>query len=193
LNPSKATTGQQEKGELKSTVPMPPDGTPNSPGLRDFFFGKAKDLFRDRPQLGEAYFAAFKAADAGLRAEKGDLKGEPDRAGIEAQALKIALGNTIDFNGAQVKVPAGMDPSKFKGYVNNAVAAVVKSAGGKDDWADRIQGYRLHEQDGVGSGRYAIMDGPIPIMRPDGKGPLTIDLRQQYGPSAAASRPAAAP
>lgn len=188
LNPNKATTGQLEKGELKSTVPMPSDGTNNNPGLRDAFFRQARDLFRDRPQLGEAYFAAFKAADAGLRAEAGDLKGDPNPT-IEKKALKIALGNTVDFNGAQVKVPDGMDPSKFKGYVNNAVAAAVQSAGGGADWADRIRGYRLHEGDvssadggGVGSGRYTIMDGAIPMRRPDGKGPLTIDLRKQYAP-----------
>lgn len=189
LNPNKSTTGQQEKGELKSTVPMPPDGTNNNPGLRDTFMRQARDLFRDRPQLGEAYYAAFKAADAGLRAESGDLKGDPNSA-IENKALKIALGNTIDFNGSRVKVPDGMDPSKFKGYVNNAVAAAVKSAGGGEDWADRIQGYRLHEGDisatdsgGVGSGRYTIMDGTMPMRRPDGKGPLTIDLRKQFAPS----------
>lgn len=195
LNPNKATTGQQEKGELKSTVPMPPDGTNNSPGLRDRFMREAGDLFRDRPQLGEAYYAAFKAADAGLRAKSGDLKGETNYS-IENQALKIALGNTIDFNGSKVKVPIGMDPTKFKGYVNNAVAAVVKSAGGGADWADRIQGYRLHEGDvsagdsggSVGSGRFTIMDGQIPMMRPDGKGPLTIDLRKQYAPSSGANQ-----
>lgn len=181
LNPNKATTGQQEKGELKSTVPMPADGTNNQPGLRDQFFREARDLFRDRPQLGEAYFAAFKAADAGLRAESGDLKGDPNPS-LEKQALKIALGNTQDFNGSRVKVPDGMDPSKFKGYVNNAVAASVKASGGGNDWADRIQGYRLHE-DEVGSGRYTIMDGGIPFMRPDGKGPLSIDLRKQFSPS----------
>lgn len=179
LNPNKATTGQQEKGELKSTVPMPPDGTNNSPGLRDQFMRQAHDLFRNRPELGEAYYAAFKATDAGLRAEAGDLKGEPNSS-IERQALKIALGNTQDFNGAQVKVPDGMDPTQFKGYVNNAVAAVVKSSGGGDDWAQRIQGYRLHEIGGVGTGRYQIMDGQIPFSRPDGKGPLTIDLRKQF-------------
>jgi hypothetical protein len=196
LNPNKATTGQQEKGELKSTVPMPPDGTNNNPGLRDQFMREAHDLFRDRPQLGEAYFAAFKAADAGLRAGAGDLKGDPNHT-IEKQALKIALGNTLDFNGAQVKVPDGMDPTKFKGYVNKAIAAVVKASGGGDDWADRIQGYRLREGDisagdsggSVGSGRYTIMDGPIPMTRPDGKGPLTIDLRKQFAPSSAADQP----
>lgn len=183
LNPNKATTGQQEKGELKSTVPMPPDGTSNSPGLRDAFMRQARDLFRDRPELGEAYFAAFKAADAGLRAEAGDLKGDMNTS-IERQALKIALGNTVDFNGAQVKVPDGMDPSKFKGYVNNAVAASVQASGGGKDWANRLQGYRLHEVGGVGTGRYAVMDGPIPFVRPDGKGPLTIDMHQQFSPQA---------
>lgn len=197
LNPNKATTGQQEKGELKSTVPMPPDGTNNNPGLRDRFMREAGNLFRDRPQLGEAYFAAFKATDAGLRAEAGDLKGDLNT-NIEKRALKIALGNTSDFNGSKVKVPDGMDPSKFKGYVNNAVAAAVKASGGGDDWADRIQGYRLHEGDigagdsggGIGSGRYTIMDGAIPMRRPDGKGPLTIDLRKQYAPSSATNQPA---
>lgn len=187
LNPNKAATGQQEKGELKSTVPMPSDGTNTTPGLRDAFINGtggvkgAKDLFRDRPELGEAYFAAFKAADAGLRAEAGDLKGEPNGS-IEKQALKIALGNTVDFNGAQVKVPDGMDPSKFKGYVNNAVAAAVQASGGGKDWADRLEGYRLHEVGGVGTGRYAVMDGPIPFARPDGKGHLEINLRQQFSP-----------
>lgn len=203
LNPNKADA--QEKGELKTRVPMPPDGERGMIGLRDDFVNGvggvsgAKDLFRDRPDLGETYYATFRAADAALRAESGDMTGERNPK-IEAQALKIALGNTIDFNGSRVKVPDGMDPTKFRGYVNNAVAAAVKSAGGSDDWAQQIEGYRLREGDitqgreggSVGSGRYTLMDGTLPKARPDGKGPLLIDLRRQYAPSTAPAPAAAA-
>lgn len=187
LNPGK---GAPEKDGVKTTVPMPPEGTPNSPGLRDAFAAGAKDMFRGRPDLADSYFAAFKAADASLRAQAGDFKGEPNATQFEKPALAMALGNVQNFNGSSVKVPAGMDPSQFKGLVNNAVGAVVKSAGGKDDWADRLQGYQLHELGGVGTGRYAVMDGNIPFARPDGKGPIIIDLRNQYLPSRVGTAPA---
>lgn len=187
LNPPKQDA--QEKGELKSRVPMPPDGSPTTPGLRDAFSNAADDLFRGRPDLGETYYATFKAADAALRAESGKMDGAPNTA-IEKQALKITLGNVINFNGSRVKVPDGMDPSKFSGYVNDAIGSVVKAAGGKADWPQKLEGYRLHEIGGVGTGRYQVMDGAMPFARPDGKGPLTIDLRGQNLPSVQPSQPA---
>jgi hypothetical protein len=175
--PSEASS-QGSRGDVASFI-----YGKESTGLRETFADGAGNLFRGRPDLAETHYSMFKDAFAAILAEKGTLSAVNDWS-LKQQALKIALGNTINFNGDKVAVPPGMDPTQFKGYVNNAVGAVVKSAGGQDDWAQRLNGYRLQELGGVGTGRYTVMDGQIPFVRPDGKGPLTIDLRNQYGPAA---------
>jgi hypothetical protein len=182
LNPAaaggKEATQEQEsgKGALKGGMPMPDDKL-----LRVTYGQAASGLFPDRPQLADAYYSVFKSAYAALLAEKGDMKGVGDGT-LERQALKIALGNTVDFNGSQLSVPAGMDPTRFDGLVRNAVSDAATSMKAPPDWQDRIRGYQLREVGGLGSGRYELMNGNVPFVRPDHKGIFTIDLRNQYLP-----------
>lgn len=55
------------------------------------------------------------------------------------------------------------------------------------DWQDRIRGYQLREVGSLGSGRYELTNGSAPLMRPDGKGPFMIDMRNQYLPGTPAA------
>jgi len=174
LNPAKLN---QEKTGFKGGFPMPSDGGPV--GLKYKFSRYVGDAFRDRPELGDAYYSAFKAAYAGLLAQKGDLKGLGDTT-LEEQALQMAVGQVHEFNGKDVIVPEGMDPSRFDGLVKNAVAATAKSAAAPADFEDRIRGYQLRELGGAGSGRYMLVNGNARMTRPDGRGDFIIDLRQQY-------------
>ena len=181
LNPAaagKEATQEQEagKGALKGGMPMPDDKL-----LRLTYGQAASGLFPDRPQLADAYYSVFKSTYAALLAEKGDMKGTGDPS-LERQALKITLGNTVDFNGSQLSVPAGMDPTRFDGLVRNAVSDAATSMKAPSDWQDRIRGYQLREVGGLGSGRYELMNGNVPFVRPDHKGVFTIDLRNQYLP-----------
>lgn len=186
LNPAsagKAAQGDQEsgKGALKGGMPMPPDEDTqvHGPGLRSQFGRAAGDVFRDRPELADAYYSVFKDAYASLLAEKGDMKGVGDPR-IRDQALKIALGNTQQFNGQTVSVPAGMDPGQFPALVKNAVAQTAQQLNAPADWANRIDGYQLREIGGLGSGHYLLTNGNTPLVRPDGKGLFTVDMRDQY-------------
>jgi hypothetical protein len=183
LNPTTSGKADQEtgKGALKNGMPMPPDNdTPQlGPGLRNQFGAAAGDMFRDRPELADAYFSVFKDAYASLLAEKGDMKGTGDPR-IEQQALNIALGNRVYFNGQRMSVPAGMDPTTFSGLVKNAVAGSAKQLNLPDDWQDRIRGYGLREIGALGSGQYVLTNGNTPLVRPDGKSLFTVDLRDQY-------------
>lgn len=180
--PEKILEGEKllNSKEEKVKFPMPPDHTNAGIGTRDFFAQKTGDLFRDRPQLGEATYAAFRSAYAGLLAEKGDFKGDGDRA-LQKKALDIAVGEIQNFNGHSVAIPQGMDPGKFKGFVKEAVLTTARAYGAPKDFEDRIDGYQLRELGSVGSGRYQLVQGNAPLVRPDGKGFFTIDLRQQYG------------
>jgi hypothetical protein len=60
------------------------------------------------------------------------------------------------------------------------VTDAAKTAGLPQDFADRIRGYQLRELGAVGSGRYELLNGNVPIW-PNGK-PLRIDLNAQYAP-----------
>lgn len=182
LNPasgSKAAAAEQEdgKGAIRGGMPMPPDG--GIAGLRTSFATAAGDMFRDRPQLADAYYSVFKDAYAALLAEQGNMRGVGDPK-LEQQALHIALGDRASFNGQTYSVPRGMDPSRFEGLVRNAVASTAKASGAPDDWADRIRGYQLRELGGLGSGRYMLVNGNTPLVTPDGKRPFIISLRDQY-------------
>jgi hypothetical protein len=179
LNPTRGEQAGEEggKGTIKTGMPMPPDG--GIAGLRAEFGKAAGDLFRDRPQLADAHYAVFKAAYAALLAEKGDMKGVGDPT-LEKQALQMSLGTRTKFNGDTVSVPVGMDPTRFSGLVQNAVAGAAHRANAPADWADRIRGYQLRELGSVGSGQYELVNGNAPLIRPDGKGPFIIDLKNQY-------------
>ncbi len=175
LNPPKGDA--PEKGGFKEGIPMPPEAAGS--GLRSYFADQTADLFRGRPQLADAYYSAFRAAYAGLAAEQGDYSGAFvfER---RKQAYQMVMGHIQDVNGQPVMVPQGMDPSHFKSLVDKAVASAAPAYGAPKDWRDRIGGYQLRELDGVGSGRYELVNGNAPLMRPDKKGPFVIDLHAQY-------------
>lgn len=186
LSPMAAGTGapgaDKEKGGIKSTVVMPQElDSSDKSGLRSAFTRASGDLFRDRPQLGDTYFAAYKSAYAGLIAETGNTTGVLDNT-LAKKATQIALGNLTSFNGQTVSVPQGMDPRVFKGLIKNAVAATAQATGAPAGWEDKIRGYQLRELGGLGSGRYALVNGNAIMARPDGRGPMLVDLHAQYLP-----------
>lgn len=173
LNPQGTQKGDEEKGGFKQGFPMPPD-SPGS-GLHSQFARASADMFRDRPELADAHYAAFRDAYAALMSEKGDLSGVQDSSTV-AKALKMSLGTTVDFNGQTLSVPGGMDPTKFQGNVARAVELVATASGAPADWKNRISGYQLRELGALGSGRYELVNGNAPLVRPNGKGPFVIDL-----------------
>ncbi|HEY1900767.1 MAG TPA: hypothetical protein VGG49_13345 [Steroidobacteraceae bacterium] len=182
LNPAsngKQAQAEQEagKGAMKNGMPMPQDAGPA--GMRAIYGRAAGDLFRDRPEMADAYYSVFKDAYASLLAQKGDMKGLGDPT-LQQQALKIALGNTVQFNGSTVSVPRGMDPSNFNGLLKGAIAGTMQQAGAPADWQQRVRGYGLRELGAVGSGQYMLVSGNTPILRPDKQGPIVVDMRDQY-------------
>lgn len=187
LNPAaggKAAQAEQEsgKGAMKNGMPLPPDQDTREvgPGLRSQFGRAAGDAFRDRPDLADAHFSVFKDAYAALLAEKGDMKGIGDSR-LAQQALDIALGKRVQFNGQTMSVPAGMDPSKFEGLVRNAVAQSAKQLNASDKWLSGIRGYGLREVNGLGSGQYILTSGGSDIAAPPNYSqPFRVDLRDQY-------------
>lgn len=178
---------QEKEGEKgKKPFPMPADG--GVAGLREQFASKAGDLFRTRPQLGEAYYQAFRGAYASLLSDSGDLSGMGSNK-VRDQALSMALGNVTSFHHGTVSVPQGMDPSRFEGLMDNAVKARALQLGAPAGWEGKISGYQVREIGGLGSGRYELTNGSVPLVRPDGKGPFVVDLRNDYLPGVAHGSP----
>lgn len=175
LNPQ----GSEEKGS-KKPFPIPQDGGPM--GLREQFAQKTGDLFRSRPELGEAYYQTFKSAYAALLSEKGDMSGN-GQSTLQKQALQIALGNTTSVQGGMVSVPQGMDPSRFQGLLDKAVQTRAAQYNAPEKWIDNIKGYGVRELGALGSGRYMLTMGNAPILRPDGKGFAEVDVNREFLPS----------
>ena len=187
LNPAKAEKAGEEGGRAKGTFPMPDENK----HLRIPFAQSVGDMFRDRPELGEDYYGAYKDAYAALLAERGSFKGEDDSA-VHREALRTAIGPIASFNGQNFAVPSGMDPTAFTGAVRAAVAAQAKALNAPEDYEKRIRGYQLREVGALGSGRYELVNGNVPLTRPDGTGRFTIDLRanaRDYAPPPAANDP----
>ena len=179
LNPAKGQA-EEEKGGFKSGFPMPPDQ--GGAGLFGYFQRNANNMFASRPELGDASYTAFRSAYAALAADKGDMSGVPNRE-LMQQAFKMAIGQTHDFNGSYVSVPPGMDPTRFEGLVDKAVAVRANQLGAPGDWKDRMSGYQLREVGGLGSGVYQLLNGNA-LVTVKGQ-PFTIDVRAQYsGPGA---------
>lgn len=180
LNPPRGK-GQEgeERGSFKDGFPMPPED-PNT-GLRASFANATKGVFNDRPQLADAHYSAVRDAYAALSSEAGDYSGKLNSARAK-QAIQIGVGKSVDFNGSNVVPPNGMDPSTLQSTVQQTVAATAKAAGAPADWEQRIKGYQLRERGSVGSGRYELVNGNIPLVRPDGKGVFIIDLQAQHEP-----------
>jgi hypothetical protein len=170
-----------EKGG--KAFPMPPDG--GTGGLREQFANATGDVFRGRPELGEAYYTAFKSAYASLLSDKGDMSGNGNGK-LRDQAISMATGNLTTFHGDKVSVPTGMDPGRFGTLMDRAVAQKAADLHAPADWADRIDGYKPREVGGLGSGRYQLMNGNMPLLQPDGKAPFEVDLNGQYLGSAGA-------
>ena len=171
-----------EKGEAgsKKPFPLPTEGGPS--GLREQFSQKTGDLFRTRPELGEAYYQTFKSAYAALLSEKGDMSGNGDSK-LQKQALQIAVGNTTSFHSGDVAIPQGMDPTRFQGLLDKAVQTRAEQYGAPPGWTDKISGYGVRELGGLGSGHYMLTNGNMPIARPDGKGFVDVDVRSEFLPS----------
>lgn len=118
LNPQGAEKGQTEKTGFKSTVDMPPDAE-----LRGRFVRTAGSLFAGQPLLADAYFSAYKAAYAGHLAQNGKQTGQIDGDVSKAALADVFGSKIVRFNGKEMLVPPGMDPSRFPGLVDNAVRA----------------------------------------------------------------------
>jgi hypothetical protein len=179
LNPQRGQNAEEKSG-YKGGMPMPSDA--GGVGLRAYFSDHTKDVFRGRMELADDHYAAFRADYAARASEDGDVSGVYDSKRAKL-ALQDAVGARVSFNGRNVVPPSGMDPSKFEGLAENAVAQTAKASGAPADWDKRIKGYQLQEQGAVGSGRYTLVNGNAPLTRPDGKGDFVIDLRSQYAPS----------
>lgn len=174
---------QGKEKEQKAKYPMPPDvGTA---GLREQWSNRIGDVFRGRPELSEAYYQAFKDAYAGLASEKGDVSGTLNSK-LRDQALSMSVGTLKNINGANVAIPQGMDPTRFQGLLDKAIGHRAQQTGAPADWADRIGGYQLREIGALGSGRYVLLSGGMPIVRPDHKGDFEVDLKGEYLGSAGA-------
>lgn len=165
----------QERSGFKGGYQMPQEKI-----LRQQFDAKAGDLFRGRPALADAYYAAWRSYYAGAASAKGTLSDVVDGQ-ITQQASKDIFGQTTEIAGKKVAVPQGMSVDRFPGLVDAAVTQRMKGAGYDDEKIKNVKGYGLTEatSDGIGTGRYYV-DLPNGKLSDRQGGYLTIDLQRQY-------------
>ena len=174
LNPQGAQKGETEKTG-KPAIKLPPDE--GSSGLYQQFLDRAGHSFRDRPELQAAYYAAFKAAYAGLSAEAGDFEPAVKGKRVDA-AFTASVGQVAKVNGERVPVPDGMDPSKAADYIQHAAIDEARRQGGHN-WSDISSGATPVEVGGVGSGRYKFKVGNAYLPNVSGRGDFTVDVHGQ--------------
>lgn len=109
LNPTKATKKENGIGKM---FPMPPDGTPNQPGLRAAFNDYVGDSFRGQPQAADQAYQAYRSFYAAEAAKKGDYSGALD-SDIAQKSVKSVIGAVIESGKNKVVAPWGMDETSF--------------------------------------------------------------------------------
>lgn len=180
LNPIGGEKGEREKTGVRGGFPMPPESGQGGVSLRERWANYSQDAFIGRPEMEDQAYSAFKAAYAGIAQETGNFSGKWSST-IGDKAARIVLGQTTPFAHHTMPVPDGMDPTRFQAHVEAAINAVGRKAGWPDgDLTDKIKGYSIAELGELGSGRYVVTSGNRVLDRKDGRGPLIIDLRNQY-------------
>lgn len=166
-------------------------GMPADKDLMPAFMAQAggaySNLFRGRPETQENTYAAYKAYYAAEASTQGGLNGIINPT-IAARAARAVLGFTTEYNGSNVVVPQGMDPTKFPGLMDRATARALKDGGYSDKDIEAFQAAPLRELgDMLGTGVFTFVNANGEAMRSkDNKRPIRIDLNQQYAiPSAA--------
>lgn len=182
LNPQGAEKVGGEKNA--KSFPMPPtEAGTSGQGLRQKFAKQAGDTFRGRPEASDAYYAAYRAAYAGLAAKDGDLSGTYNDTRSK-QAFGMAVGQVKQVGTSSIVVPQGMDSSRFQSILDAAIGARAKEFGAPAGFEDKIKGYSLEEVGGIGSGRYRLLNGNAVLVRPDKpRIPFEVDLRSQFDPT----------
>ena len=179
---------KSEKG-IKAKFPMPEDKD-----LQTQFMGAIggtnSDLFRGRDQTYLAYYQAFKAAYA-AEANRAGLSSGILNSDLAKKAAEEVIGDVTTYGHSTVRVPAGMDPSRFEGQVNQASQTALKASGYNDADISALRGYGLRELgDTLGTGRYVIINGRgDPLKSKDGGKTVVIDLNQQMTGQPAAAVP----
>lgn len=182
----------KDKGEkgIKTKFPMPPFKTgQGASGLDSAWqsaLGGNTDVFRGRPDLQQAMQAAYESTYAADASKQGKSDGVLDN-DIALKAAKDVIGNVGTYGSTKVVVPNGMDPSRFEGAINQASSAALLAAGYGASDVKALRGYGLRELgDGVGTGRYVIINGNGDPLKDKAKEKtVVIDLNQQFkGPDA---------
>jgi len=172
---------KDEKG-IKSPFPMPQDKD-LQPAFASAIGGANSDLFRGRPESLEAYYAAFKAVYAAEANRAGKANGVIDST-IAQRAASEVIGNVAQYEHSTVRVPSGMDPTRFEGAVNQATQRALTAAGydAKDQAA--LRGYGLRELgDTLGTGRYVIINGNGDPLKSRSGQTITINLNGNTSPT----------
>ncbi|MDR2839320.1 MAG: hypothetical protein LBV49_12260 [Azonexus sp.] len=109
-------------------------------------------------------------------------EGKSGEAGIR-QAVNLATGGIMKFNGGNLAKPYGWTDSAFQDAVNISLPQAITKAGGEfymggqkisaAELAIKLPGARL--QTGGSPGTYLVMSGNVPVMRADGR-PYILDV-----------------
>lgn len=153
LNPSEET----KKAIGKASYPMPSDTL-----LRPAWNSIVGDAYRGDVQAELVSYDAFRAFYAAEMAERGENTGQFDAAAAR-KAARAVSGGVTDWNGSKIILPFGMPAdtaltilrSQFTRY--RGVGGIPKNA--------ELDDYELMT---VGDGRYAVLQGTMPIL--DGNG-----------------------
>lgn len=111
-------------------------------------------------------------------------KFKADGGGDIAQAVRIATGGVMDFNGGRIAKPYGWEDSRFRDALRGPVAQAVTSNGGEflvgsnkvkaADFAKMLPGARLQT---FGQGSYLIMAGNDVVREANGR-PYVLKVAQ---------------
>jgi hypothetical protein len=183
---------KDEKG-IASKFPMPADKDLQAQ-FQSAVGGANSDLFRGRPETLETAFAAYKAYYAAEASHRGVTNGVINT-DIAQMAAQNVVGHVVNYGATNIAIPAGMDPTRFEGAVNQASKSALMAGGYSDKDIEALRGYGLRELgDTLGTGRYVIIDGNgDPLKSKTGANTVVIDLNRVHTQHASVTPESQAP
>lgn len=158
LNATK--TDKAQDGKPKVSLYLPESTT-----LQGEFFDQVGEVFAGRPAAADIAFQAVKSYYVGRAAQIGRLAadGKDIDTKLVKEAITATMGEVVDYNGADVMAPWGMNSADFKDRVSKSLNARLGEDAGRVTLKN------------AGDGTYYVTQGKNFVVDKNGQ-PIVIDV-----------------
>ncbi len=179
LKPDKKADGSPASGKI---WPMPTDDA-----FSKAFVGMERGAYAGHPEARNAAFQSVKAIYAGLSAKVGDTNVAVVNSKRMEQALQLATGGIVKYQGQGAVLPYGMTKGQFEDGMETRIDFLISSG----QMPTTMTAGKLKDLpvETIGDGRYRLRAGDGVVVDKTGR-PIVLDLNQPIQAPTKAIQPA---